>query len=176
MKTQFQLFSHYNKKMNQRLYQAAEKLSQTDLTQNRGAFFKSVIGTLNHLLATDIIWLKRFSQDPASNTTLTYIKQLDKPTALDSILYPCLTALRIEREKIDNIIIDWINALTDTNGSCSITYNNMAGIKFTKNYFDLINHLFLHQVHHRGQITTLLSQSRIDFGDTDLLEFIADIN
>ena len=48
----------------------------------------------------------------------------------------------------------------------------MNGQNFEKEFSSLINHLFLHQIHHRGQATTLLSQSRVDFGETDFLEII----
>jgi len=55
-----------------------------------------------------------------------------------------------------------------------IFYLNMAGNAFSKPFLSLINHLFLHQVHHRGQVTTLLSQFGVDFGDTDLIEIIGE--
>ena len=32
----------------------------------------------------------------------------------------------------------------------------------------LVTHLFQHQAHHRGQLTTLLSQRGLDPGPTDL--------
>jgi len=48
----------------------------------------------------------------------------------------------------------------------------MKGSSFQKDFSSLINHLFLHQVHHRGQATTLLSQFGVDFGETDLIEII----
>ncbi|MCU7800816.1 MAG: hypothetical protein KZQ70_11885 [gamma proteobacterium symbiont of Lucinoma myriamae] len=40
----------------------------------------------------------------------------------------------------------------------------------------IILHLFLHQVHHRGQVTTFLSQENIGFGEIDLPEIMLDIN
>jgi uncharacterized damage-inducible protein DinB len=80
--------------------------------------------------------------------------------------------LKAAREKIDEIIVEWVKCLSDTHISECITYRNMAGNLFSKPFVSLINHLFLHQVHHRGQVTTLLSQSGIDFGETDLIEII----
>ena len=172
IKNQLQLFSEYNKLMNQRMYDSASQLSGNELHKDRGAFFKSIIGTLNHLLIGDIIWLTRFTKYQSSEIVLLYISNLETPKSLDSILYNDLEQLRNEREKIDEIIIKWINSLSESDLEASITYNNMAGNKFTKPFLSLINHLFFHQVHHRGQITTLLSQSGLDFGDTDLLELI----
>ena len=176
MLRQFQLFGEYNQLMNQRLYDAASQLSTDDLHKDKGAFFKSVIGTLNHILVGDIIWLKRFSSHPSAEHVLSYISSLEKPKSLDSILYVDFEQLREERVKIDKVIIEWINSLSESNIEGSISYENMAGTKFNKLFSSLISHLFLHQVHHRGQVTTLLFQSGIDFGDTDLIEIINDSN
>jgi uncharacterized damage-inducible protein DinB len=71
MLNQFRLFAAYNRLMNQRLYDAASQLSAEELKEDRGAFFTSVIGTLNHILVGDILWLKRFSQQPSSARALS---------------------------------------------------------------------------------------------------------
>ena len=166
--------AEYNKLMNQRLYEAASRLSDDELKMDRGAFFKSVLGTLNHILVGDIVWLKRFSKHPSGKKSLSYITNLDTPKSLDTILFEDLISMRIEREKIDNVIIQWIATLSTRDIKDYIMYENMEGLGFKKKYSSLINHLFLHQIHHRGQVTTLLSQSGIDFGDTDLIEIIPD--
>lgn len=166
------LFAEYNQLMNQRQYAAAAKLSKTDLCEDKGAFFKSVIGTLNHILVGDIVWLKRFAVHPSSSKVLSYISELEKPKSLGEILFRDLGELGAEREKVDEIIIKWIEQLSDKDINGCISYTNMAGKSFSKPLLSLINHLFLHQVHHRGQITTLLSQCDVDFGETDLIEII----
>lgn len=174
MLNQFQLFSEYNRLMNERLYDSASHLSDDDLSRDRGAFFKSVIGTLNHILVGDIIWLKRFSTHPSSEKVLSYVSNMDKPKSLDTLLYCDLHSLRDERVRIDNVIIQWIHSLSERDIEDSITYENMAGMCFKKPFSSLISHLFLHQVHHRGQVTALVSQSGLSFGDTDLIEIISE--
>ena len=49
------MFAGYNAWCNQRLYDAAALVSDADYRANRGAFFKSLHGTLNHLLVGDRI-------------------------------------------------------------------------------------------------------------------------
>jgi len=49
------LFAEYNQLMNQRQYAAAGNLSEAELREDKGAFFKSILGTLNHILVGDII-------------------------------------------------------------------------------------------------------------------------
>lgn len=58
--SEFSLQADYNRLMNQRQYEACANLSEAQLKQDQGAFFKSILGTLNHILVGDIIWLKRF--------------------------------------------------------------------------------------------------------------------
>ncbi len=169
---QFKLLSEYNQLMNQRLYSAVAELSREEINENKGAFFKSLLGTLNHILVGDIIWLSRFSKDKSSQNTLSYFTNIEKPQSLNSIVFSELSELRKEREKIDKLIIQWVNSLTDKDLNSKISYKNMNGQNFEKEFSSLINHLFLHQIHHRGQATTLLSQSRVDFGETDFLEII----
>ena len=166
------LLAEYNQLMNQRQYAAARKLSEAELHEDKGAFFKSIIGTLNHILVGDIIWLKRFAQYPSSSEALSYVIGLNKPASLNTILFKKLAELSVEREKIDAIIIEWVNQLSENDMDECITYVNMAGNTFSKPFLSLINHLFLHQVHHRGQVTVLLSQFGVDFGETDLIEII----
>ena len=105
---------------------------------------------------------------------MSYISELEKPSSLDIILFNDFSSLRNERDKIDEIIIQWVNGLSETDLKECITYRDMAGDSYNKPYSSLISHLFLHQVHHRGQATTLLSQYGEDFGETDLIEIISE--
>jgi len=56
LKKHFELLASYNQWMNSKIYEAATCLSASDLTDDRGAFFGSILGTLNHILVADIIW------------------------------------------------------------------------------------------------------------------------
>jgi uncharacterized damage-inducible protein DinB len=169
---QFVLFAEYNKLMNQRIMAAANKLSPEELSRDRGAFFKSVLGTLNHILVGDIIWLKRFVSHPPSRKALESISKIDHPQALDTMIFDDLESLTAERENIDEILVNWIASLSESDMEDYLSYQNMAGKTQEMPVESLISHLFLHQTHHRGQATTLLSQSGVDFGDTDILEII----
>ena len=169
---QFRLLAEYNQLMNQRQYAAAASLSIEELNKDTGAFFKSVLGTLNHILVGDMIWLKRFAAHSSSADVLSYLLRIDIPKSLDALLFTEFSDLQAEREKVDQIIVTWVNSLSEEVVKSCIEYQNMAGKAFHKPLASLMNHLFLHQVHHRGQVTTLLSQFGVDFGETDLVEII----
>lgn len=172
--TSLVLMAEHNRRMNKKVYSASAKLSEKELSGDRGAFFKSVLGTLNHILVGDILWLKRFAAFSSSHGALSYIKSLDMPQSLRAILFSELAELRVEREKIDESILQWVEGLTEADLTVCISYTSTSGAAFSKQLGFLIQHLFLHQVHHRGQVTTLLSQSGLDVGSTDIIELVPD--
>ena len=172
--SQLVLMSEYNRLMNQRQYTAVAKLPKHEIYRDKGAFFKSIWGTLNHIVVGDIIWLKRFSANASSRESLDYLSRFEQPDSLDVLLFKDYEELSVERARIDELIINWVQQLSEEDLNECISYTNMAGRVFSKPYIGLIHHLFLHQVHHRGQVTTLLSQCGLDFGETDLVEMIQD--
>lgn len=168
------LMAQYNQWMNDTLYEAARSLPEQTLLSDQGAFFNSIIGTLNHLLVGDIIWLKRFACHPAQYRSLHPLEQTNPPDTLDSLLYEDVEMLQIERQALDIIISEWCDEIKEEDLDYALSYNNMAGIRSCKRFGTLAQHLFNHHTHHRGQLTTLLSQQGVDVGITDLLTLIPD--
>ncbi|MEO8890458.1 MAG: DinB family protein, partial [Coleofasciculaceae cyanobacterium] len=168
------LMAQYNHWMNQSLYAAAAQLSEAQLQEDKQAFFSSIFGTLNHIIVADIIWLKRFAKHPANHLSLEPIRLLESPKALSQIYYNSLEELQPQRLKLDKIIVKWCDELTESDISYPLPYNRMNGEANIKVLESLIIHFFNHQTHHRGQLTTLLSQEGIDVGVTDLLMLIPD--
>jgi len=175
-KSQLVLMAEYNQLMNQRMIKASENISNDSLSENKGAFFDSIMGTLNHILIGDILWLNRFSTHPSAYISLKSINEFLKPGGLDAIHFSDLDSFSEERSILDNIIIDWCNELRETDLDNSFQYINYKGEAHNKRFGDLILHVFLHQIHHRGQVTTLLSHESIDFGETDLPEIVPNVS
>jgi len=166
------LLSRYNQWMNAKLYNTATQLPVDELSRNRGAFFGSLLGTLNHIMVADIIWLQRFSDHPSQHPALDQIRSMPKPQALAQTLINDFTALSAERRKLDATIITWCEQLDASDLNYNLAYHNMKGEAAVKNFASLMLHFFNHQTHHRGQATTLLSQQGLDVGVTDLLTLI----
>jgi len=146
MKEHYRTFAGYNAWANRRLYAAAAQLSDADYRADRGAFFKSMHGTLNHLLTTDRIWMKRFTGDG------------DAPDRLDTILYENFDALRAAREAEDRRIVDWIQSLDDVRLAGVIRYRRVSTPEeFVQELMPALNHWFNHQTHHRGQAHVILT-------------------
>lgn len=70
---------------------------------------------------------------------------------------------------MDEIIINFVEEVTDEVLATELHYQNTKGKTFARKLSLLLLHLFNHQTHHRGQVTTLLNQIDIDMGETDLL-------
>jgi uncharacterized damage-inducible protein DinB len=166
------LMGSYNQWMNARLYEAANKLPVAAIKKDKKAFFGSILGTLNHIMVGDILWLKRFAAHPSPLHALDLIRQLEKPIALTQILYEDFSLLTKMRTKIDSDIVAWTDELTEQDLETDLAYANTKGVVSTRNFGLLIVHFFNHQTHHRGQITTLLHQEDVDVGVTDLLTLI----
>tara|TARA_R110002126_G_scaffold285314_2_gene435579 strand:- start:9178 stop:9720 length:543 start_codon:yes stop_codon:yes gene_type:complete len=169
LKSHFELLATYNQWMNSKIYEAAGHLSATDLARDRGAFFGSILATLNHILVGDTIWLKRFAIHPSCLDSLRSVAALQNPTSLDQIVFDDLRSLSERRSWLDRQIIDWIAELSESDLNFVLSYHNTKGVPANKRYSSLVLHFFNHQTHHRGQVSTLLTQAGVDLGVTDLL-------
>lgn len=169
LKDHFELLAIYNQWMNSKVYEAAGHLSATDLSKDRGAFFGSILGTLNHILVGDTVWLKRFATHPHCLNSLREVADLPNPTSLDQIVFNDFISLSEHRTWLDRKIISWIAELTDGDLNFVLSYHNSKGVPANKRYSSLVLHFFNHQTHHRGQVSTLLSQAGEDVGATDIL-------
>ncbi len=167
------LMADYNAAMNVKLYAAAATLPAQVLTANRCAFFGSIMGTLNHLVAGDTIWLRRFLAHPSAFIALTEMADIAAPEGLAHVFSDDLEALRQHRVRLDTIIQAFAAEVSDEDLSKPLTYRNVRG-EFQKSFGIVLLHLFNHQTHHRGQVSTLLSQLDVDIGVTDLVAWVPD--
>ncbi len=172
LQNHFSLLASYNRWMNVKLYEAAGKLGATELALPRGAFFGSLLGTLNHLMVADRIWLSRFAEHPAQFAALENVRNMSRPTQLDEILHEDFAALESQRTMLDLMMLEWVATLTDADLAHVLEYKNTKGVASRKRFSSLLLHFFNHQTHHRGQATTLFSQAGLDVGVTDLLMLI----
>jgi len=154
--------ARYNHWMNEKLYSVASNLSDEARKQDQGAFFKSIHGTFNHLLVADRIWLARFMGE---STPEGFIGPGIR--SLDEVLYPDFEQLRAERTITDEKLSDWVSQVTVERLHAPLVFLR-RGQRQELPLWWAVAHLFNHQTHHRGQITTLFTQQGVDPGVTDL--------
>ncbi len=169
----YRFVARYNRWMNQRLYAACETLSDEERKRQRGAFFGSIHHTLTHLVLADRMWLHRFASQEKEFAALP-VAALALPEGSDytSDLHPDWPDLRETRDALDAMIERWLAEMT-TDFLCStLRYTNTKGVQRAHPAWQAMTHFFNHQTHHRGQVTTLLTQAGVDVGVTDLVALV----
>ena len=144
---QYRMLARYNRLANERLYDACAALPDAERKKTRPAFFKSIHGTLNHILVGDRIWMTRFTGGTVPSTSL------------DAILYEDFGDLRQARREADDRIETFASALSPAFLDGSIQYENNEGRMFDDAMPMLLTHFFNHQTHHRGQVHDMLTQT-----------------
>lgn len=152
--------ARYNRWQNQSLYDAASTLDDAVRRAERGAFFGSIHGTLNHLLWADQAWLNRLTDTPPPRSR----------SIKDSIsLHEGWDELRSARKAFDETIITWADALDEASLAGDLSWHSAsAGRLMTTPRALAVAHMFNHQTHHRGQVHCMLTQCGARPDDTDL--------
>lgn len=148
--------AQYNTAANLRLHAVCGTLDDRGRKADRGAFFRSIHGTLNHLMVGDLIWLARFEGNEVPST------------GLDSELYAGFDELTAARRALDARIEAFFAQLTVDRLRGEIAYVSHEGRYFVDRLELLLPHFFNHQTHHRGQAHALLSQAGISPPSLDL--------
>jgi uncharacterized damage-inducible protein DinB len=145
VKEHFALMATYNAWANTRLFRMAAQLPDEQYRRDVGAYFESLHGTLNHLLVTDRIWLRRLTGTGAA------------PTRLDAILFDGLDELTRARREEDERLVSFVESLTDAQLEAPLGYRTTKGSAQQQKHREVLAHLFNHQTHHRGQAHVILT-------------------
>ena len=145
MKSHFERMARYNAWANARLYSAARSLPDESYRRNVGAFFGSLHGTLNHLLVTDRIWMRRLTGEG------------EHPAKLDAIVFDDLASLERARKAEDDRIVRYVEGLSEQDLGKEVSYSTTKGVPQRNVLVEVLAHLFNHQTHHRGQAHTILT-------------------
>ncbi|MBS0246739.1 MAG: damage-inducible protein DinB [Proteobacteria bacterium] len=140
------MFAGYNAWCNERLFEAAALVPDADYRADRSAFFKSLHGTLNHILVGDRIWMRRFTGAG------------EVPPSLDAVLYDDFAALRAARRSQDVLISRYIDSLDAAALDGTLRYKTVVNPQVIEQPLaPALDHFFNHQTHHRGQAHALLT-------------------
>jgi uncharacterized damage-inducible protein DinB len=134
------------------------RLSDDEYRRDVGLFFRSVHGTLNHLLLTDRhLWFERFAHGVSPARKLNEEVHVDR-LQLDA-------ALRAAVRAWIPVIEAWEEARFDG----ELTYTSTAGATRTVPFDAALSHAFNHGTHHRGQITAAITALGHECPEIDLL-------
>ena len=135
----FRQLADYNHWANLRIYGAALEMPEEQYRRPTGVFFGSLHGTLNHLLLTDRIWLKRLTGAG------------EHPDRLDAILLDDREELLRARIAEDARLKDVVGSYSEADMTRAVSYRTTSGIPYSQKLQSILLHLFNHQTHHRGQ-------------------------
>lgn len=169
----YQFLARYNRWFNDRLYDACEQLPDAERRRDRGAFFRSIHGTLNHLLWGDCMWLRRFASQGWDFPALSHDSlKLPEGAVHGTVIHEDWAPLRATRAELDLAIETWVRDMPSDFLLFTLKYANTKKVQREHPAWQAMTHFFNHQAHHRGQVTTLLSQAGIDVGLTDIIALV----
>ena len=134
----FRQLADYNHWANKRIYAVALEMPDEQYRRPTGVFFGSLHGTLNHLLVTDRIWLKRLTGEG------------EAPVRLNAILFEDRNELARARMAEDARLQRVISATSEADLDRQVGYHTTSGTPHQQMLGDILLHLFNHQTHHRG--------------------------
>ena len=142
--------AHANRLANRRLQASLAGLSTSDLHARRTSFFPTLIGTLNHLLAVDRYYIAALHGEAD-------MEQQYRRFAPHDELAPYAAA----QDASDNKLIAFCDKLDDAGANAIVQM--LHGDAATKSDLAclVLEHLFMHQTHHRGQVHAMLAGTQV---------------
>ena len=142
--------AHANRLANRRLQNALSNLSTAELHAKRTSFFPSLIGTLNHLLAVDLYYVAALHGE-------TDMAQQYRRFAPHDELAPYVSA----QERSDQRLIAFCDRLDAAGANAVVEMQRDEGKVQRDLAAHVLQHLFMHQTHHRGQVHAMLAGTAV---------------
>lgn len=145
----FRKLAYNNALANYRLHQACRLLQDGEFAAPRVSFFPSIKATLNHILVVD-----RFYIDALQGGTLGPAAWADPE--------PCETieALAVEQGALDAVLVNMLETATPEKLGSGVLIHRQGRIQHER-FDDVLQHLFQHQTHHRGQVHAMLAGTSV---------------
>jgi uncharacterized damage-inducible protein DinB len=155
------LMARYNAWQNAQIMRSLDGVSLKLLTEDHGAFFGSILGTLNHILWADRLWLNRFGVDES---------RPDCGIGESTALTPTGAAWSADRFAVDGRISAWAGRAHSIDLTGDLTfYSGALGAEVTRPVAACVAHMFNHQTHHRGQVHAMLTRAGLAAPVTDIV-------
>jgi uncharacterized damage-inducible protein DinB len=159
MKNHFAMLACYNVWATRKLYEHVEAMPETDYRGDCGLFFRSIHGTLNHLLVGgDLIWYPRFAQGMSPQN----VKLSDEVEPDRSVL----KARLLQNGERWRTLVETI---PENRFQGQIDYTTMRGTRAILPFAATLTHVFNHGTHHRGQISAAITARGYECPELDLV-------
>ncbi len=162
MKELFVFLAKYNKQTNKTMFQILEKMPAEQVTRDMKGFYKSILGTLNHLTMADINWTRRITGAIKELSPIAATLPTVQAKAPTDVVWKTLAELKAIRTDIDEKIARMVELLPEKTYTAKITYKNYKGEEQTKLAWHMLMQVFNHETHHRGTVSVLLDQLGVE--------------
>ncbi|MBW2441946.1 MAG: DinB family protein [Deltaproteobacteria bacterium] len=158
IKQSFLNLACYNERVNREMYAVLSVLTDKARKQDAGSWFGSIHGILNHIIICDVNWLKRY-RALAPDSPVLNDPRLDPPNlSWEHDLHDDFAGLREDRAILDERIGAWLEEFPATRYAEGFEYQDSVGNLRHATAGAAFEFLFLHQTHHRGQISQILDR------------------
>ena len=136
---------------NHRLLTACKALTPAEFAEPRTGFFPSLRATLNHILWVDIYYIDALYRDP------TVLARYNDPPPD----FPDAHKLYDAQRASDRRLIDFCERQTDASLAEGLSLPRPNRTPPPSSVASILEHLFQHQIHHRGQAHAMLSSTKV---------------
>jgi len=162
------LLYQYDRWANNRVLQAASRLSAEEFTRDLGGSFRSVRDTLVHIIAGDWIWLRYWKEPPTNSALLTSLRTR-RDILFNPESFPNVAAVQLKWAEVENEQTEFVDGLTDE------LLERMLPFRTTQvRLMHLMQHLANHSTYHRGQLALMMRQLGAEPVATDFHVFLVE--
>ncbi len=155
-----QTLMRYKQWANELLYAAAKELSEKELIAKRPIVFGSIIRTLNHTFAMDLVWQANLQGEHHGFTT----RNPDD--------CPSLNKLLIDQRKLDEWYVTYADTLSKPDEDQVVNLTFISGGVGSMRRRDILLHVVNHGTYHRGNVTGMMYECSLEPPTTDYPVFL----
>ena len=142
----FTTLARYNLWATRRLFEHVDALPEADYRRDAGLFFKSVHGTLNHLLVAEHgLWQRRFAEGVSPRLKLNDEIETDRARLRERLIEGAAAWLPL------------IESWPEDRFEGVLEYTSTDGVARRLPFSVALTHVFNHGTHHRGQVTAAIT-------------------
>jgi len=162
----------YNKRANAEMFGVLAKLTDKARRRDTGSWFGSIHRLVNHIIIADMHWLNRFRPVFPESTVLSDPRLSPTRLSWQHDLCEDFDDLHNERRFVDDRIIAWFEECPEDRYGNSFQYLDSAENLRSSVVGQAFEFLFVHQIHHRGQVSQVLDTLGLPNNFADNVTFL----
>ena len=169
------IYSHmalYNKRANEEMLAVLAQLTEKARRRDTGSWFGSIHRIVNHIIIADMYWLNRFKPVFPESAVLKDPRLSPEKLSWKHDLCEDFEEFQHERPIVDECIIAWFEECPEDRYGDTFQYSDSIGNLQNAVAGQAFEFLFLHQVHHRGQVSQVLDSLGLPNNFADNVAFL----